>query len=255
MRARILVAALCSLLLALPAVAGDVLWYTGHSGHDEGHTDVVALLTAEGAVVDVSSAPTLPSLIGYRLVFIVMPGFFNSGDFFTAAEKGSLNIWLTDNRHRIVLVGDWDRFYGGQAVMNDLLAAIGNPIRFTPGAFNSGCGHCAGPMGLPDPITTGLGHVCYGLTPTWDPALGVPLAYPEDPSAPGPWIVSNGTLTPCTIGIGDQNALTDPCGYLRASAGDPDTKEFTRRLYHVDCAGRPVDVTRSTWGRVKSIYR
>jgi hypothetical protein len=223
--------------LASGARAGDILWFLGHSGYDEGHTQIEALLNGISGGVDVSNGPLLPVLDQYSLIFIVMPGFFNAGDFFTGPEKDQLNDWLALGSHRVVMVGDWDGFYQGQDVMNDLLAAIGNPIVFDPGAFDSSCGHCNGPMGDPDPLTAGLGHICYAFTPTWDPAFGVPLAYPEDPAAPGPWIVSNGTDIPCIVGIGDQNAITDPCGYVNPGGGDADTKTFVERLYQITCAG------------------
>jgi hypothetical protein len=222
------------------AQAADVLWFLGHSGYDEGHTQIFNLLqTTEGATIDEVTTTPLPTLTGYNLIFIVMPGFTNGSDYFTADEKARLNAWLTLGSHRVVMVGDWDGFYNGQAVMNDLLAAIGNPIVFVPGAYDSGCGHCLGPMGVADPLTAGLAHLCYGLTPTWDPTYGAPLAYPEDPSAPGPWVVSNGTNIPCIVGIGDQNGLTDPCGYMQYGGGDSDSQTFARRLYRVTCAGDP----------------
>lgn len=249
---RLLSALLLGMTLALPATAGDVLWYLGHSGFDEGHNQVVALLGTAGATVDVSSATPLPSLTGYTLLFVVMPGFTNPADFFTAAEKASINAWLGNAAHRIVMVGDWDGFYQGQNVMNDLLAAIGNPIVFSPGAFDSGCDHCAGPLAAPDPLTAGLSHVCYALTPTWNPLFGVPLAYPESP-APGPYLVSNGTNTPCITGIGDSNILTDLCSPL--DGGDPNSETFVKRLYTIRCSGQPVPTNRTTWGRVKAIYR
>jgi hypothetical protein len=143
-------------------------------------------------------------------------------------------------------------------------------------------------------LTAGLGHVCYAYTGTWDPSLGVPLAYPEDPGAPGPYIVSNGTDIPCIVGVGDSNILTDLCPDHLGPAGDADSKEFARRLYRVTCAGEPqfacclpegrcailtredclaaggtffVDMTcdevtcgptateGTTWGRIKGIYR
>lgn len=234
--------ALTALLSTVPSArAGDVLWFTGHNGFDEGNTQIINLLqTTEGAVVDVVTTAPLPDLSGYSLAFVVMPGFSDPNDFFTADEKARLNTWLSVGSHRVVMVGDWDGFYQGQAVMNDLLAAIGNPIVFVPGAYDAGCGHCNGPMGAPDPLTAGLGHLCYGLTPTWDPTFGTPLAYPEDPNAPGPWVVSNGTDIPCIVGIGDQNALTDPCGYMDISAGDADSQTFARRLYTITCAGEPL---------------
>lgn len=237
---------------ATSAPAGDVLWYLGHSGYDEGHTQIDALLTSIGATFDESSATPLPSLAGYTLLFIVMPGFTNGSDYFSAAEKAAVNAWLVDPAHRIVMVGDWDGFYGGQDVMNDLLAAIGNPIVFDPGAYDSGCDHCAGPLGDPDPLTDGLDHVCYAFTPTWDPAYGVPLAYPES-AAPGPYLVSNGTNVPCIIGVGDSNILSDLCSPL--DGGDPDSETFAKRMYEINCAGDPVPAEQATWGRIKSAYK
>ncbi len=193
--------------------------------------------TAEGATFDVNSDPTLPPLGSYGLVFIVMPGFYDASDFFTAAEKAALSTWLNVGSHRVVMIGEWEGFYNGQAVMEDLLAAIGNPIVYVPGAWDSGCTHCAGPLGDPDPLTNGLDHVCYAYTATWDPAFGVPLAYPENPNAPGPYIVSNGTDIPCIVGIGDGNVINDLCGHIAAIGGDEDSKEFHRRLYNITCAG------------------
>jgi hypothetical protein len=236
---KILIAAALIATLATSAQAGDVLWYLGHAGNDEGHADIVALLSAEGAVVDVVSSDPLPDLSSYTLVFLSLPGFFDAGAFFSADEKARINSWLAVGSHRIVPIGEWDGFYAGQDVMEDLLAAIGNPIVFVPGAWDASCGHCAGPLGDPDPITAGLSHVCYAFTATWDPSFGVPLAYPEDPAAPGPYIVSNGTDVPCIVGIGDANITSDPCGYLSAAGGDADTKTFHQRLYQITCAGEP----------------
>lgn len=231
------IALLLTVLITASASAGDVLWFTGHNGFDEGHTNIQALLEAEGAVFDVVSAGMLPPLDDYTLIFICMPGFFDPTDFFSAAEKAALNSWLALGSHRVVMLGDWEGWYGGQDVMEDLLAAIGNPIVYEPGAWDSGCDHCSGPLGAPDPLTAGLGHVCYGLTATWNPAFGVALAYPEDPSAPGPFIVSNGTDIPCIVGIGDSNVTTDLCDSHIGAVGDPDSREFHRRLYRITCAG------------------
>jgi len=225
------------IVLAANARAGDVLWFTGHSGYDEGHGNIQALLEAEGAVFDVQSTDPLPDLAGYGLIFICLPGFTDPGDFFTADEKARLSTWLSVGSHRIVLLGDWDGFYQGQVVMEDLLAAIGQPISFVPGAWDMGCNHCAGPMGDPDPLTEGLGHVCYAYTATWQPGLGVPLAYCEDAGAPGPWLVSNGTDIPCIVGIGDSNATTDLCPEHIGPGGHEDSMEFHRRLYHITCSG------------------
>ena len=116
------------------------------------------------------------------LIFISLPGFFDGSDFFTADEKARLNAWLAVGSNRIVPIGEWDGFYSGQAVMEDLLAAIGNPIVFTPGAYDSGCGHCDGTV-TADPVVLGLDHVCYAFTATWDPSFGAPVAYAEDPAA------------------------------------------------------------------------
>ena len=239
---RTLLSALCVVGLALglgisTASAGDVLWFTGHSGYDEGHENIQQLLEGEGAVFDVVDAGSLPVLDDYVLIFICMPGFLDGTDFFSAAEKAALNDWLALGSHRVVLLGDWDGFYNGQDVMEDLLAAIGNPIVYNPGAWDSGCGHCAGPLGDPDPLTDGLDHICYALTATWNPAFGVPLAYPEDSAAPGPYIVSNGTDVPCIVGIGDSNVTTDLCPSHIGPAGDNDSIIFHRRLYNITCSG------------------
>lgn len=248
--------AVCLTLLAATAPSADILYFTGHSGLDEGHANIFALHAAQGATVVYVPAGLLPAdLSPFSLIYIVMPGFTDASDFFGAGEKAALNAWLTDENHRVVLVGDWDGFYGGQAVMNDLLAAIGNPIVFDPGAYDAGCGHCAGALGDPDPLTAGLTHVCYAFTPTWDPAFGVPLAYPEDGTAPGAWLVSNGTDVPCIVGIGDSNTISDPCGYMLDPGGDADTKTFVRRLYTINCAGDPVSLDSSSWGQVKGLYR
>jgi len=234
---RLLSMLLLASLVTASASAGDVLWFTGHNGLDEGHTNIQALLEAEGAVFDVVSSGSLPALDDYTLIFICMPGFLDPTDYFTAAEKAALNAWLALGSHRVVLLGDWEGWYGGQDVMEDLLAAIGNPIVYEPGAYDSGCEHCSGPLGVADPLTSGLSHVCYALTATWDPAFGVPLAYPEDASAPGPYIVSNGTDIPCIVGIGDSNVTTDLCSGHIGAIGDADSKEFHRRLYTITCSG------------------
>lgn len=234
---RLSIALLLIAVLTATASAGDVLWFTGHSGLDEGHANIQALLEAEGAVFDVVSSGSLPTLDDYTLVFICMPGFLDPSDYFSATEKAALNTWLALGSHRVVMLGDWDGWYGGQAVMEDLLAAIGNPIVYQPGSWDSGCDHCSGPLGAPDPLTSGLSHVCYGLTATWNPAFGVPLAYPEDSAAPGPYIVSNGTDIPCIVGIGDSNVTTDLCASHIGPGGDADSQEFHRRLYHITCAG------------------
>lgn len=294
MMKRNLLAILAVAILALPtaATAGDVLWSNGHSGNDEGHADLFALLSSIGATPDFVATDPLPDLSGYSLIFISLPGFFDGSDFFTADEKARLNAWLAIGSNRIVPIGEWDGFYSGQAVMEDLLAAIGNPIVFTPGAYDSGCGHCDGTV-TADPVVLGLDHVCYAFTATWDPSFGAPVAYAEDPAAPGPYIASNGTDIPCIVGIADGNVTSDPCGYLAAAGGDEDSKEFHRRLYRVTCAGEiewacclpdgsctvltredcaaaggtwfdgltcnevecePVAVEETTWGRIKSTY-
>ncbi len=225
-------------MVASLAMAGDVLWFYGHNGFDgEGHADIQALLESEGAIFDLQDMAPLPDLGSYGLIFIVMPGFFDATDFFTADEKERLNDWLTVGSRRVVMVGEWDGFYGGQAVMEDLLAAIGNPIEYVPGAWDTGCSHCSGALGNPDPLTDGLSHVCYAYTATWDPAAGVALAYPEAANAPGPYIVSNGTDIPCIVGIGDGNVTNDLCGHISQAGGDMDSMEFHRRLYNITCAG------------------
>jgi hypothetical protein len=110
MRTKLLTFALSLAVLCTPsAFAGDVLWFLGRSGADEGHVQVVNLLqNEEGAIVDVVGTTPLPTLDGYTLIFIVMPGFTNPSDFFSADEKARLNTWLLDPTHRVVMVGDWD---------------------------------------------------------------------------------------------------------------------------------------------------
>jgi hypothetical protein len=237
MRKVMLTVATCALLVGASAQA-DVLWFYGHNGFDgEGHADIQALFEGEGAVFDLDGGAVLPALGNYSLVFIVMPGFYNSSDFFSTDEKTRLGTWLAVGSHRVVMVGEWEGFYTGQAVMEDLLAAIGNPIVYEPGAWDAGCGHCSGPLGVADPLTDGLDHICYAYTATWSTSAGAALAYPENTSAPGPYIVSNGTAIPCIVGIGDGNVVNDLCGSLAAGTGDPDSREFVRRLYTVTCAG------------------
>lgn len=252
---RILVAvAVAGAFAAGPARAGDVLFYSGHAGLDEGHTQFAALIAGEGGSVDFSSAAVLPGLGGYRLVLISVPGYGDPAAFFSAAEKAALVAFLADGNHKVVCIGEWDGFYGaGQAVMVDLIAAIGGGtgISFLPNVFDSGCNAygCGGTLGA-SPLVAGLGHVCKAATSTWNPGAGGSVAFPvEAPNSP--WIVDNGTNIPCIVGIGDSNTLSDGCNHLT----DADTREFARRLYTLQCSGDPVKAEATTWGSMKAIYR
>lgn len=252
---RILSAALVAgCLTAGSGHAGDVLFYYGHGGLDEGHTTFSALIAAEGGSVDFNNNVTLPSLAGYRLVLISVPGWADPGAFFSAAEKAALNLFLADPNHKVVAIGEWDGFYGiGQAVLIDLVSAIGGGtgIAFEPGVFDGGCFaySCAGALGA-SPLVSGLTHVCKAATATWIPGTGGSVAFTVD-APTKPWVVDNGTDVPCIVAIGDSNTLSDGCGHL----SDADTEEFARRLYTIRCSGDPVQVESSTWGGLKAIYR
>jgi len=246
--------ALAVLVLAGRAHAGNVLFYYGHGGLNEGHTQLAALIATEGGSMDFSNAAALPSLAGYRLVFISVPGLNSPLAFFSAAEKAALITYLSDGANKVVAIGEWDGFYGsGQAVLIDLVNAIGGGtgIAFNPGVYDRGCFaySCAGALGV-SPLVAGSAHVCKAATATWNPGTGGSVAFPvEAPSLP--WVVDNGTNVPCIVGIGDSNTLSDSCNHL----SDADTREFARRLYTIRCSGAPVEGKRSTWGEVKSIYR
>ena len=255
--AKVLGAALVVSAFAVPvAQAGDVLFFYGHAGLNEGHTQLATLIAGEGGSVDFDASATLPTLTGsgYNLVFISVPGLGDPGAFFSAAEKADIIAWQAETlAHRLVLIGEWDGFYGaGQAVLIDLVNDVngGTGIAFIPGVYDSGCGQCSGALGV-DPLVDGLGHVCKAATAVWDEGSGAEIAFPVDNTI-DPWIVGNGTLVPCIIGIGDSNLLSDGCGYM---TGDTDSAEFARRLYTIDCAGDPVPTIESSWGHVKSLYR
>lgn len=242
--------------LAAPAAQADTLFFYGHSGLNEGHSQLASLYRTEGCggtwVED--NGAVLPDLTGYNLVFISVPGLFNPGDFFSAAEKAALTTWLNaSGAHRLVLIGEWDGFYGaGQAVLIDLVNSIGvGGMAFIPGVYDSGCFayNCDGTLGT-DPLVQGLSHVCKAATAVWNPGGGAAVAYPfENPSQP--WVISNGTNIPCIVGIGDSNTLSDGCSHL----GDADTATFALRLCQIDCAGNPVPTQETSWGVLKSIYR
>jgi len=217
--------------------SGDVLWFSGHSGFDsDGHEDLRVLLEAEGANFQANNMLTLPLLHSYSLIFLMMPGAFDENAFFSTDEKSRLNEWLSVESHRLVLIGEFLGYYPGYRVMEDLFRSIGNPITFVDGVWDAGCLRCRSIVGQSDPLTTGLNHVCYAYCGVWDPSFGVPLVYPEDRTAPGPFIISNGTDIPCIIGISDSNSTTDLCGQL-GSSGDTNTKNFHRRLYNLTCSG------------------
>ena len=252
---RIFAAALLAGTIATgTAHAGDVLFYYGHAGLNEGHTQFAALIAAQGGSVDFDNGAVLPSLAGYRLVLISVPGLGNPADFFSAAEKASLIAFLGNANHKVVCIGEWNGFYGaGQAVLIDLINAIGGGtgIAFLPNVFDSGCFayNCGGTLGV-SPLVAGLTHVCKAATSTWNPGTGGSVAFPVE--APNqPWIVDNGTNVPCIVGIGDSNTLSDGCGHLT----DADTYTFAKRLYTIQCSGEVVGAQPTTWGGVKAIYR
>jgi len=244
----------CLLLCAGPvAFAGDVLFYSGHSGLDEGHSQFASIVAGAGGSIDFDASATLPSLDGYEVVFISLPGFSNPEDLFGPSEVDALNAFLGDPGHRVVLIGEWDGFYwAGIGVLMDLLAQIGGGtgIQFLPGLFDSGCYsyNCDGALGA-SPLVDGLSQVCRAATAIWNPGSGGSVAFPVESASP--WIVDNGTNVPCIVGIGDSNTLSDPCGHL----GDLDTAEFARRLYTITCAGDPIPTEESTWGVIKNSYR
>jgi hypothetical protein len=257
--AKVLGAALVVSAFAVPvAQAGDVLFYYGHAGLNEGHTQLAALIAVEGGTVDFDASATLPTLTGsdYNLVFISVPGLGDSGALFSAGEKADIISWQAETlAHRLVLIGEWDGFYGaGQAVLIDLVNDVngGTGIAFIPGVYDSGCNaySCGGALGT-DPLVTGLDHVCKAATAVWDEGSGAEIAFPVENTI-DPWIVGNGTLNPCIIGIGDSNLLSDGCSHLLT---DADSAEFARRLYTIDCAGDPVPTFETSWGHVKSLYR
>ncbi len=245
----------CLLLCAGPvAFAGDVLFYSGHSGLDEGHSQFASIVAGAGGSIDFDASATLPSLDGYEVVFISLPGFSNPEDLFGPSEVDALNAFLGDPGHRVVLIGEWDGFYwAGIGVLMDLLAQIGGGtgIQFLPGLFDSGCYsyNCDGALGA-SPLVDGLSHVCRADTAVWDEGTATPVAFPID-SPSDPWIVAHETAGPCLVGLGDSNTLSDGCGHPL----DPDTAEFARRLYLLDCEGDPTPVESVTWGSLKRRFR
>jgi len=238
---------------AAPAQA-NTLFYYGHGGLNEGHTQLAGLYATAGCGgrFDENADAVLPGLAGYNLVFISVPGWLAPGDFFSAAEKGALAAWLLDGRHRLVLIGEWDGFYGaGAAVLIDLINTLGvGGMAFLPNVFDSGCSAygCASGLGV-DPLVAGLTHVCKAATSTWNPGGGSSVAFPVEAPV-DPFIISNGTNIPCIIGIGDSNVLSDGCNHL----SDADTREFALRMCRINCEGIVADDA-FTWGRVKGIYR
>lgn len=255
--AKMLGALLLAGAVVVPAVqAGDVLFYYGHGGINEGHAQFSGLIAGEGGTLDLNNNATLPTLVGsgYTLVLISVPGFGDPNAYFSNTEKQDIIDWLTDESHKIVLIGEWDGFYGqGQQVLIDLVNAIGGGtgIDFIPGVFDSGCFayDCGGTLGS-DPLVDGLGHVCKAATAVWDEGAGAAIAFPYENTA-DPWVVGNGTVLPCIVGIGDSNTLSDGCGHL----SDADTAEFARRLYTITCGGNPVPTETTTWGGLKVVYR
>jgi hypothetical protein len=253
--AKVLGALLVAGALTVSVAQADTLFYYGHGGLNEGHTQFAALLAANdcGGTFVVDNGAALPSLAGYNLVLISTPGWQDPGAFFSAAEKSALDAFLVDGNHRLVLIGEWDGFYGdGQAVLIDLMNYLGvGGMAFIPGVFDSGCFayDCGGNLGT-DPLVAGLTHVCKAATAIWNPGAGAAVAYPFENTA-DPWVISNGTNVPCLVGIGDSNTLSDSCGHL----ADSDTATFALRLCTINCAGDPVPTQTTTWGGVKALYR
>lgn len=253
--AKVLGAVLVAGALTVSAAQANTLFYYGHAGLNEGHTQLAALYAANGCGGEfvVNNDASLPGLAAYNLVFISVPGLGDPGAFFSAAEKSALDAFLVDGNHRLVLIGEWDGFYGGgQAVLIDLINYLGvGGMAFIPGVFDSGCFayDCGGTLGS-DPLVDGLSHVCKAATSVWNPGGGAAVAYPFENTA-DPWVISNGTNVPCLIGIGDSNTLSDGCGHL----GDSDTATFALRICQLNCAGEPVPTQEKTWGGVKALYR
>jgi len=196
----------------------------------------------------------LPNLGNYHLLFVSVPGYSDPSAFFSATEKAQIMNFLTNPNNRIVLIGEWDGFYGpGAAVLIDLINSIGvGGMAFLPSVFDNGCFAygCGGALG-PDPLTTGLTHICKAATSTWNQGGGNAIAFPvESPNTP--WIITNGTNIPCIVAIGDSNTLSDGCGDL---VSDPDTAVFALRLCNVTCSGDVVPTNKSTWGHVKVMYK
>jgi hypothetical protein len=240
-------------------VSADTLFYYGHAGLNEGHNQLAALYAANGCGGQfvVNNAATLPTLLNssYNLVFISVPGLGNPGDFFSATEKQDILDWLNaSGNHRLVLIGEWDGFYGqGQAVLIDLINDIGvGGMAFIPGVYDSGCFayNCANCSLGTDPLVAGLDHVCKAATSVWNEGGGAAVAFPTE-NCNDPWVISNGSDVPCIVGIGDSNTLSDGCGHLT----DADTAEFALRLCTINCAGEPTAVEPGTWGKIKATYR
>ena len=239
-------------IVASPALAADdVLFYYGHGGLNEGHSTLAGVYSGLGANWVEDAGATIPAdLSAYRLIFISVPGFLDPTGYFSAGETAQLNAFLADGAHRIVLIGEWDGFYGqGQQVLEQLAADLGGVLSFSPGVYDSGCFayNCAA-TNTSDPLVLGLTGLCKAATSAWD--LGTAVSYPVENTSL-PWVVSNGTDVPCICGIGDSNTLSDGCGHL----SDANTLEFANRLYLVTCAGEPSPTVKSTWGAVKANYR
>jgi len=217
-------------MAAASAQGADVLWYTGHSGYDDGHLNIEAILSEHGAVFETVEVGPLPVLDDYLLIYICLPGFSDPADFFSPDEIDRLNIWLGDLDHQLVVLGDWEGFYQGQAVAEHLLAGLGTPWFFLPGGWDAGCDHCAGEMGDPHFLTEGVDHICHDHVASIGGG-GVPLAYPEDPAAPGPWVVATPEGSPQILLMGDSHATTDLCAGHLGTSGDLDSITFHRRQY------------------------
>jgi hypothetical protein len=253
--ATIVLALLLTFAVGAPPVQANTLFYYGHGGINEGHTQLAALYASVGCggTFAENNNPTLPGLGSFNLVFISVPGYSDPTAFFSAAEKAQLQTWLQSGQHRLVLIGEWNGFYGaGAAVMIDLINSIGvGGMAFLPGVYDSGCNAYACAAGLSaDPLVAGLTHLCKAATSTWNEGGGSAVAFPVEAPA-DPLVISNGTYVPCIIGIGDSNVLSDGCNYI---ANDADTREFALRICRLNCEG-VVSSEAFTWGRVKGAYR
>lgn len=253
--AKVLGALLVAGALTISAAQADTLFYYGHAGLNEGHSQLEALYAANGCGGSFvyNADATLPALGSYSLIFISVPGLGDPGAFFSAAEKAALNGHLLGGG-RLVLIGEWDGFYGaGQAVLIDLSASLcAGGLEFIPGIYDSGCDAygCAATFGV-DPLVDGLSELCKAATAVWDPGTGTACAFPIE-NTTSPFVIRNGTEDCCLIGIGDSNVLSDGCSHLLSSS---DTATFALRICTLDCAGDPIPTEEVSWGSVKAMYR
>lgn len=212
--------------------AGEILFYYGHGGLNEGHSQLTALYASQDSLLVQNNDLALPDLAPYHLVFISVPGLSAPTAFFSADEKHRMNAWLQNSAHRLVLIAESSDLYGeGAAVLDDLAVSLGGSVSLAQGDFDYGClaYECAA-TNTDDPLAQGLSGLCKNGTATWD--AGSPVSYPVEAPA-RPWVVSSGMNGPCICGLGDSHTLSDPCGHL----SDQNTAEFARRLLLANCAG------------------